>query len=541
VIAVVGIDRYANWPRLDNAVSDARGLMALFRKLGFQPAAAPLFDDAATAEAMRGMVADELTRLANNDNLVVFFAGHGYSRETRIGDATVKTGYIIPANGAPTGGAAASWIRLDSWLSDIARLPARHILVILDACHSGIALGALVKWRDIASSERPIDELSGRVSRRIITSALDDQRAMDGGPYPQHSLFTGCLIEGLRGGLARDGQRFTTGTELGLYVRKRVQSFPDSKQTPDFGALELDDRGEMIIPILLARPTHEQTLAAERTSSSGAVPPIASPHAATTMPGVSSPELTEPRRLRGARRLLGIVIIIVMGSGIAVLAMTLHPDRGASSGPSQAPSAPERPSLPSTPVRDPAMTTGRDVRPVSPSSAKSGPAVAGPATVNPFIDTGHGVALQSHQVTRSEYARYLASLDDSARASAIPRFDWNDTRSDEPVAWVTFGQALRYCAAVGAHLPTVKEWKRASGGLWGLDPAGTGVRGPLREWTSTVDTGTNLAWVAGALATDPFQGLRIRIAKPAEELRHEPWVPSHDAVSNLKVGIRCAQ
>ena len=71
----------------------------------------------------------------------------------------------------------------------------KHLLVILDACHSGIALDTVI-WRDAGlGSDGAIEPLRARRSRRIITSALHGQRALDSGPVPGHSLFTGCVIE----------------------------------------------------------------------------------------------------------------------------------------------------------------------------------------------------------------------------------------------------------------------------------------------------------------------------------------------------------
>lgn len=93
-----------------------------------------------------------------------------------------------------------------------------------------------------------------RQSRRIITSALDDQVALDSGPVHGHSLFTGCLIEALTDGIKKSGRRVTTGSELGLYVQGRVQTYPGSTQTPDFGTFTFDDRGEMIIPLSIESP-----------------------------------------------------------------------------------------------------------------------------------------------------------------------------------------------------------------------------------------------------------------------------------------------
>src|SRR5262249_50200007 len=117
-----------------------------------------------------------------------------------------------------------------------------------------IALDPILKWRDIGSwQDASLSTLKARRSRRGITSALDDQVALDSCPVYGHSLFTGCLIEGLRHGIRRRGSRVTTGSELGLYVQRRVEANPHSRQTPDFGTFAFDDRGEMVIPLVIER------------------------------------------------------------------------------------------------------------------------------------------------------------------------------------------------------------------------------------------------------------------------------------------------
>lgn len=246
VIAAIGIDLYPAWPKLANGVSDARGAVAAFARLGFEPAIAPLLDGAATGKAIQGLVFDDLRTLGPEDSLVLFYAGHGATRTDHLGDDEVKTGYLIPVDASEK---VATWIELVGWLRAVARLPPKHILVILDACHSGIALGPIIKWRDTATwQDTPLTTLRTRRSRRIITSALADQIALDSGPVLGHSLFTGCLIEGLAHGLG-GASRLATGSELGLYLQRRVETYPLSKQTPDFGTFDYDDRGELVLPL----------------------------------------------------------------------------------------------------------------------------------------------------------------------------------------------------------------------------------------------------------------------------------------------------
>jgi len=277
-------------------------------RLGFVEVTEPLLDGAATSEAMHRLVTTDLAHLAPDDSLVLFFAGHGHTCTTHFDDVSVKTGYVVPADAAlPGEHVAATWLRLDSWLSDIARLPPRHILVVIDACHSGVALSGLHKWRDeVGRSTRDLNALQTRRSRRIITSALDDQRAMDGGPYPGHSLFTGCLLEGLSGGLAEDGQRVATGTEIGQYIQKRVSSYPHTTQTPDFGAFELDGRGDIVVPILCQGAASEEP----RSKLPGPAPLTATPSVQRSS--------RNPTRQRSTRVRTVAVAIAIISGGVTV-------------------------------------------------------------------------------------------------------------------------------------------------------------------------------------------------------------------------------
>lgn len=261
LIAVIGIDRYQHtqyWRPLSNAVNDACEAMTLFKRLGFADAAPMLTDEFATGRGIQALVTDELVTLGSNDSLVLLYAGHGGNRQHRFGGNEVTTGYLIPADADDK---VSTWVSLEAWLHAVALLPARHILVILDACHSGIALDPAIRWRSSDSlRDEPLATLNARRSRRIITSALSDQVVLDSGPLPNHSLFTGCLIEALTHGLRKSGRLMITGSELGLYMQRRVEAYPHSHQTPDFGAFAFDDRGEMAIPIADRSPAEVEAV-----------------------------------------------------------------------------------------------------------------------------------------------------------------------------------------------------------------------------------------------------------------------------------------
>lgn len=337
-IAVIGIDRYRTWNRLYNAASDASGALKLFTGLGFDLVCRPLLDELATGDAIRRLATDDLAGLGKEDSLVLFFAGHGHTTtRTYYGGTSVKDGYIIPVDGDRPGGRAGTWIRLESWLTEITRIPAKHILVILDACHSGLALGPIIQWRsrgmEIARRE-PLEQLRARRSRRIITSALDDQLAMDSGPVLGHSLFTGCLIEAMTGGLvASSGQRMVTGSQIGHYVQRRVSEYPGSIQTPDFGALELDDRGELVVCVALGVAGVDMAQATEAAATgppsyplrSGTPAPLTgTTESMSTALGASTSQVAAPMLRTRARKvgkwlIASVALLGVAGTTIAVV------------------------------------------------------------------------------------------------------------------------------------------------------------------------------------------------------------------------------
>ncbi len=254
IIATIGIDQYEYWPKLDNAVQDAVGTAAvLIEKFGFEAPLPPLLDADATKENIEEFVEDRLrVTLEEDDNLVLLFAGHGHTRVDSIGAVEQEKGFIVPVDAQV--GAQEKWsqyIDIESFLKEIGALPARHILVLLDSCHSGFALsGTHAKGR--ASLSRYESSLQTKLSRRVVTSARRDEEALDSGPVAGHSLFTGSLVDGLDRSLADlDDSEFITSSEIGLYLQQAVGRHSDSKQTPDYGSFHLDDRGEMVIPIAL--------------------------------------------------------------------------------------------------------------------------------------------------------------------------------------------------------------------------------------------------------------------------------------------------
>ena len=503
LISVIGIDRYRAWRPLNNAVRDARGALAAFIRVGFEPFGEPLLDEAATFAGIRRLVTDGLSTLSSADSLVLFFAGHGHT-ETRSFDEgdSIKTGYIIPHDGDLPEVSSARWLRLDSWLSDIARLRAKHILVFLDACHSGIALSSMYKWRDNGERTESFHHLSIKRSRRVVTSAQDDQLAMDGGPIHGHSLFTGCLLEGLSGGLGPPGT-LVTGSRIGSYLQDRVTRYPQSTQTPDFGALEEDRRGELIIQLSPAQ-TAERSPPDERVKERGtAIDGTAGtvePHRSRTTGATPPQALPAPP---GGHRITNGITIVWCGTAGIVLIIVVSAYYGLQA------------------IKD------------APSRPQSGfGAVLEKTNSWRGVTALNGdVEILSHQVTLGEYFAMLASAEAAGhsipRPAGLPpnRQAPNPTSAKLPITSVSYDEAVHFCSEIGGKLLSVADWYLI-GNAYGQLQNADGTFGPLREWT--------------AKESDRAKACGIDGQRPPRDMgRYEATCTSENSPEN--VGFRCAR
>jgi hypothetical protein len=251
-VVAIGIDHYESWPVLRTAVSDATGFAKLLTsQFGFEYAAEPLTEKSATRDNINSLIDDDLRgRLKPEDDLIIFFAGHGTTRDDKVGEETQSVGFLVPfeARGPGTNEHWSDYLNIEEFLRKVSSLPSEHILVVLDSCHSGMALGS--KFTTSRAGTRFQADMLRKVSRKVITSAQGDQLAADNGPLPAHSLFTGLMMQGLMTGKADSyGQGFITSTQLGAFTQHEVGVQEGSKQTPLFGGFDLDGGGELIIPL----------------------------------------------------------------------------------------------------------------------------------------------------------------------------------------------------------------------------------------------------------------------------------------------------
>jgi helicase len=185
----IGIDRYAspaiNW--LNCAKRDAIALEELFQDtLG--GASRLLTDVGATRAAIEAEFAS-LAQVSKDDTVVVAFSGHGS-----------ETHELITYDSLP-GKLQTTAIPLDELTDWFSRIPARHLVLLLDCCFSGGAGSKVLRVentsRQIKSAEAQLAAMSG-AGRIIVTASAANEPAWENQKVG-HGYFTHFLIEAMCG------------------------------------------------------------------------------------------------------------------------------------------------------------------------------------------------------------------------------------------------------------------------------------------------------------------------------------------------------
>ena len=196
---VIGNDSYQGYPALRSAVADATTVSGLLKsRYGYETR---LLTNANRFE-MLSALNDLREQLKEDDNLLVYYAGHG---ELDGG----RQGYWLPVDAQterPT-----SWISNRAVSDILTTMNAKHVLVIADSCYSGtMTRTSLATFGSSMSADSWGDWVKTMVAGRSRTALTS------GGVQPvpdaargEHSLFAGALIVALN-----DNNQLLTGQRL---------------------------------------------------------------------------------------------------------------------------------------------------------------------------------------------------------------------------------------------------------------------------------------------------------------------------------------
>lgn len=217
---IMGANDYADdaIPDLDNPIQDATKLYnVLVNRYSFDPSNVIFLKNPTREQMINAM--DWLTRkVTKYDNLLVFYAGHGFW------DKETDFGYWIPTDSKSN--STANWLANSQIKDYVAAIKSKHTLVIADACFGG----------SIFRSRKAFEEGSQSVKKAFDAPS---RKAMTSGnltEVPDRSVFLEQLVDKL----SNNTKSYITAEEIFASIRNVVLS--SSPATPMYG--DIKDAGD---------------------------------------------------------------------------------------------------------------------------------------------------------------------------------------------------------------------------------------------------------------------------------------------------------
>jgi hypothetical protein len=208
---------------LEEPVKDATEMYnVLTKEYNFDPENVILLKNTTKAEII-GTLHQLRSKITPTDNLLIFYAGHGYW------DEGMGVGYWLPKDAAKNN--PVNWIPNTDLTNYIEAIKTKHTLLIADACFSG----GIFKTRSAFSTTYAIEMLYNLNSRKAITSGTLTE-------VPDKSVFFQYLIKNLK----ENTDEYLSAEEL--FSRMRIAVINNSESVPQFGTIQNvgDEGGDFI-------------------------------------------------------------------------------------------------------------------------------------------------------------------------------------------------------------------------------------------------------------------------------------------------------
>jgi hypothetical protein len=190
---IIATDKYDNWDDLTNPINDARTIESVLKeKYGFVTEVV----ENPTLEDINDKLFDYNTRkFRPQDQLFVFFAGHGYF------DETLGEGYVVASNSLLNDKGKTTYLSHNILRERLDNIKCEHIFLTMDVCFGGTFDKKLAKARGTEAMDEAMDKQYlikklSKKTRKFLTSGSKEY-VPDGAPG-HHSPFATQFIKALR-------------------------------------------------------------------------------------------------------------------------------------------------------------------------------------------------------------------------------------------------------------------------------------------------------------------------------------------------------
>jgi len=230
---IIGIDDYSGiWTKLNNAASDAKSVERVLTTKYFFDEIITLYNEEATRENIMNKFEWLLKTVHENDNLFIYYAGHGEYNEN------LNKGFWVPIDA--TVESLSKYISNDDIKTFLAGIKSQHTLLVADACFSGDIFRSKTLSIPYDGSSKYYNKVYNIPSRKAISSG-GLEPVMDGGKNG-HSVFAYYFLKAL----VTNNNKYLDASQI--YNAIKIPIINNSEQTPNFGPIKNtgDEGGQFI-------------------------------------------------------------------------------------------------------------------------------------------------------------------------------------------------------------------------------------------------------------------------------------------------------
>ena len=225
---IIGVEEYDNMSSLDTPVNDVDSIASLLEeKYGFTVEKVINANNISIMEAINNLN----QQLKEEDNLLIFYAGHGY----RLQNEHVESGYWLPTN-ADAPPRDTNWVSNEFVTRHLARLKAKRVLIVADSCYAGL-LSESPDFLLAGNNSNDLEFIKYKANKRsrLLLTSGGDQPVLDSAG-DKHSIFAKAFIETLS-----NNDEIMTGPQLFKSVHDQVveeSAKADFPQEPQYKAIK---------------------------------------------------------------------------------------------------------------------------------------------------------------------------------------------------------------------------------------------------------------------------------------------------------------
>ena len=183
---LIGIGKYQYLPPLSSPALDVRKVEKFLLAQGFDEVIT-IEDETVKASTFQSPQKYFNSKIQPDDRFLFYYSGHGLT----ITEGNTTKGYIPLANERPQ--SHNNSVAMDDLLSWLKRVSPKHLLVILDACFSGLVFGRI----ETHSPEEVMRVLALPPARYALTAGTERQETLAHQKW-NGSLFTEMIIRGVQ-------------------------------------------------------------------------------------------------------------------------------------------------------------------------------------------------------------------------------------------------------------------------------------------------------------------------------------------------------